>query len=159
MKIAEWKKAATWMPSPIVQVLIVALLTALVNYPNMYMRAQSSELVYSLFAECSQVLDDQFGLCETGAASAATIVLLLFAGVVGFFLASITFGLQIPAGIILPSMAIGALFGPLASLWRSGSTTTLSFTPFRIANPTYLVSRPVHTPSSAQRQLSAELLA
>lgn len=111
MKIAEWKKAATWLPSPIVQVLIVALLTALVNYPNMYMRAQSSELVYSLFAECSQVLDDQFGLCETGAASAATIVLLLFAGVVGFFLASITFGLQIPAGIILPSMAIGALFG------------------------------------------------
>lgn len=111
MKIAEWKKAATWLPSPIVQVLIVALLTALVNYPNMYMRAQSSELVYSLFAECSQVLDDQFGLCETGAASGATIVLLLFAGVVGFFLASITFGLQIPAGIILPSMAIGALFG------------------------------------------------
>lgn len=111
MKIAEWKKAATWLPGPIVQVLFVALLTALVNYPNMYMRAQSSELVYSLFAECSQVLDDQFGLCQTGAASGATIVLLLFAGVVGFFLASITFGLQIPAGIILPSMAIGALFG------------------------------------------------
>lgn len=111
MKVAEWKKATTWLPNPIVQVVCVAILTALVNYPNMYMRAQASELVYSLFAECSQVLDDQFGLCKTGSASAATIVLLLFAGVVGFFLASITFGLQIPAGIILPSMAIGALFG------------------------------------------------
>src|SRR4051812_48658634 len=111
MKVAEWRKSATWLPGPIVQVAIVALLTALVNYPNLYMRAQSSELVYSLFAECSKVLDDQFGLCKTGAASAATIFLLLLAAIVGFFLASITFGLQIPAGIILPSMAVGALFG------------------------------------------------
>lgn len=111
MKVAQWKKAAPWLPTPIVQVVFVALLTALVNYPNMYMRAQSSALVYSLFAECSEVLDDQFGLCKMGAASGGTIVLLLFAALVGFFLASITFGLQIPAGIILPSMAIGALFG------------------------------------------------
>ena len=40
-----------------------------------------------------------------------TIILLLLAGVMGFGLASVTFGLQIPAGIILPSMAIGALYG------------------------------------------------
>jgi len=89
----------------------VALLTALVNYPNFYMRAQSSELVSSLFAECSKVLDDQFGLCKTGSATVSNIFLLIFAAILGFFLASITFGLQIPAGIILPSMAIGALFG------------------------------------------------
>ena len=31
--------------------------------------------------------------------------------VLGFFLASATFGLQIPAGVLLPSMAVGALFG------------------------------------------------
>jgi len=111
MKIAQWKKSATWLPGPITQILAVASLTALVNYPNLYMRAQSSELVYSLFAECSKVLDDQFGLCKTGVESAGTIFLLLLAAVIGFLLASITFGLQIPAGIILPSMAIGALFG------------------------------------------------
>jgi chloride channel 3/4/5 len=111
MKIAAWKKSAAWLPGPVTQVVLVALLTALINYPNLYMRAQSSELVYSLFAECSQVLDDQFGLCKTGAATAGTIVLLIFAAVLGFCLATITFGLQIPAGIILPSMAIGALFG------------------------------------------------
>lgn len=110
MKIASWKRSASWLPGPITQVVIVALLSALINYPNLYMRAQSSELVYSLFAECSQE-DDQFGLCKKGSASAGTIVLLIFAASLGFFLASITFGLQIPAGIILPSMAIGALFG------------------------------------------------
>lgn len=111
MKIAQWKKGSTWLPGPITQVIAVALLTAIINYPNLYMRAQSSELVANLFSECSRLLDDPFGLCKTGAATVSTIVLLLFAAVIGFFLAAITFGLQIPAGIILPSMAIGALCG------------------------------------------------
>lgn len=111
MAVARWKKAQPWLPGPITQVLGVALLTALINYPNFYMKVQSTELVSSLFSECSRVLDDPIGLCRTGKASASTIVLLLFAAVLGFLLASITFGLQIPAGIILPSMAIGALMG------------------------------------------------
>ncbi|KAG5993589.1 hypothetical protein E4U43_003461 [Claviceps pusilla] len=111
MAVAQWKKAQSWLPSPMVQVLAVALLTALINYPNFYMKVQSTELVSSLFSECSRVLDDPIGLCRTGTASARTIILLIFAAVLGFFLATITFGLQIPAGIILPSMAIGALTG------------------------------------------------
>ncbi|KAH9900651.1 chloride channel [Xylariomycetidae sp. FL2044] len=111
MKVAQWRKSISWLPGPLTQVVSVALLTALINYPNFYMRAQSSELVSSLFSDCTLVLDDQFGLCKTGAASAGTIVLLIFAAILGFLLASITFGLQIPAGIILPSMAIGALSG------------------------------------------------
>lgn len=111
MAVTKWKKSQNWLPGPILQVLAVALLTALINYPNFYMKAQTTELVSNLFSECSQVLDDQLGICKKGAASASTIVLLLFAAVLGFLLAAITFGLQIPAGIILPSMAIGALVG------------------------------------------------
>ncbi|KAI1813906.1 chloride channel [Poronia punctata] len=111
MRVAQWKKSTPWLPGPLVQVACVALLTALINYPNFYMRAQTSELVSSLFSDCRLVLDDPFKLCKTGAASAGTIVLLLFASISGFFLATITFGLQIPAGIILPSMAIGACSG------------------------------------------------
>lgn len=68
-------------------------------------------MVYSLFAECSALQDDQFGLCKTGAATAGTISLLISAAILGFFFAAVTFGLDIPAGIILPSMAIGALYG------------------------------------------------
>ncbi|KAH8130798.1 hypothetical protein ACSS6W_010814 [Trichoderma asperelloides] len=111
MAVARWKKSKSWLPGPITQVLAVALLTALVNYPNHYMKFQASDLVSNLFTECSQNLDDQIGLCKTGVASAGTIVLLIFAAFVGFLLSTITFGLQIPAGIILPSMAIGALVG------------------------------------------------
>lgn len=111
MRVAEWKKSTRWLPGPVTQVAIVAGLTALINYPNHYMRAQTSELVSNLFTECAKIVDDQFGLCKTGAASFGTITLLIFAAVLGFFFAAVTFGLQIPAGIILPSMAIGALTG------------------------------------------------
>lgn len=132
MWIARWKKAnAGWLPGPVTQVALVALLTALINYPNLYMRAQLSELVSNIFAECSPQLDDVFGLCKTGAATAATIVLLLFAAVLGFFLAAITFGLQLPAGIILPSMAIGALTGRavgiVMEIWQTNHPNFLPF--------------------------------
>ncbi|ATY61969.1 voltage-gated chloride channel [Cordyceps militaris] len=132
MFVARWKKAnASWLPGPIVQVLAVALLTALINFPNHYMKVQSTELVSSLFQECSQVLDDPVGLCTTGAASARTVVLLLFAALLGFALAAVTFGLQIPAGIILPSMAIGALVGRavgiLMEMWVDSHRGFLAF--------------------------------
>ncbi|RWA12778.1 hypothetical protein EKO27_g2315 [Xylaria grammica] len=131
MRMAQWKKSTTWLPGPLIQVAIVAFFTALINYPNFYMRAQASELVSSLFTDCSLVLDDPFALCKTGAASAGTIVLLIFASILGFFLACITFGLQIPAGIILPSMAIGALFGRavgiIMEIWQHNHPNFFAF--------------------------------
>ena len=39
------------------------------------------------------------------------ILLMLLSAILGILLAAVTFGLQIPAGIILPTMAIGALYG------------------------------------------------
>ncbi|KAK7987641.1 restless-like transposase [Apiospora arundinis] len=132
MRVAQWKKTTNLpLPGPLIQVGIVAFLTALINYPNFYMRAQNSDLVSQLFSQCSQMLDDQFGLCKTGAATAGTIILLLFAAVLGFFLASITFGLQIPAGIILPSMAIGALTGRavgiIMEIWQHNHPGFIAF--------------------------------
>ncbi|KAK4033204.1 chloride channel [Parachaetomium inaequale] len=131
MRIARWRKSTSWLPGPVVQVVIVAALTALINYPNLYMRSQNSDLVSHLFSECSQLLDDQFGLCEKGAASAATILLLIFAAVLSFGLAAITFGLQIPAGIILPSMAIGALTGRavgiIMEIWQANHPKFIAF--------------------------------
>lgn len=131
MKVARWRKSTPWLPGPVTQVVLVACLTALINYPNHYMRAQSSDLVSNLFSECSKLRDDQFGLCKTGAASAGTIVLLILAALLGFFLAAITFGLQIPAGIILPTMAIGALSGRavgiVMEIWQHNHPRFIAF--------------------------------
>ena len=131
MKIARWRKTARWARTPVYEVLAIAAITAAVNFPNKFMRAQSSELVYMLFAECVNVTDDQFGICKTGAASAGVIVLLLEAAAAGCLLASVTFGLQIPAGIILPSMAIGALCGRavgiVVEVWQGNHPNALIF--------------------------------
>ncbi|KAF2086465.1 hypothetical protein K490DRAFT_44128 [Saccharata proteae CBS 121410] len=111
MKVAEWRRSRPLFSSPVIEVAAVALLTALVNFPIKVMRAQASELVYYLFAECVDVHDDILDVCRNGRANTGLIALALIAAVLGFFLATITFGLLIPAGIILPSMAIGALYG------------------------------------------------
>ena len=131
MKIAKWRRSSRLASTPILEVAALAIITAVVNFPNKFMRAQSSELVYMLFAECSNLKDDQFGICKTGAAYAGVILLLLQAAIVGFLLASITFGLQIPAGIILPSMAIGALcgraVGVIVEVWQGNHSNALIF--------------------------------
>ncbi|KAL5627634.1 hypothetical protein BROUX41_003787 [Berkeleyomyces rouxiae] len=114
MAVQQWKarlSRAGALPGPVVQVALVALVTAIVNYPNFYMKVPTSRLVLNLFTECAQLLDDDVGLCKTGAASGATIVLLLFAASLAFALTAATFGLHLPAGILLPSIAIGALVG------------------------------------------------
>jgi chloride channel 3/4/5 len=135
MMVAKWRKSRAPTHS-ILEVAIIALITAVVNYPNIFMRAQASELVASLFAECQTISDDQLGLCQTGPATTGVIVLLLVAAILGFFLASITFGLEVPAGIILPSVAIGALYGrALGIAFQIWQTTYPMFFLFRNCEP------------------------
>ncbi|OAX84400.1 hypothetical protein ACJ72_01232 [Emergomyces africanus] len=130
MKVARWRKSRNYS-YPILEVILVALISSIINFPNTFMRAQLSELVYYLFAECANVPDDQFGLCKTGSASLGVIGLLLLAAVLGFCLASITFGLDLPAGIILPSLAIGALsgraLGIALEMWQKAQPDLLLF--------------------------------
>lgn len=115
MLIARLRRADNYplRNRPILEVAIVASIVALINFPNIFMRAQLSELVYYLFAECATIgSNDIFGLCKaTIAGSLSMVSLLLTAAGLGTLLAATTFGLPIPAGIILPSLAIGALYG------------------------------------------------
>lgn len=116
MRVAEWRKNRSTLKGPVTEVVIVAFITALVNYPIKFMRAQASELVYFLFAECVDLTEDTLGLCKAGKANTGVVALLLISAMLGIILASFTFGLQIPAGIILPSMAIGGLYGRAVGL-------------------------------------------
>ncbi|KAJ5172824.1 hypothetical protein N7492_005417 [Penicillium capsulatum] len=110
MRITKWRRSQT-SSRPIVEVAVITLLTALINFPNEFMRAQNSELVQALFAECSNETYDQLGLCVSGSSALRVVAFLLMGAALAFILASLTFGLEIPAGIILPSVAIGALYG------------------------------------------------
>lgn len=116
MTIASWRRDRTYLKGPVTEVIIVSSITALINYPIKFMRAQASELVYILFAECADLTEDTLGLCKSGKANTGVITLLLISALLGVLLAAFTFGLQIPAGIILPSMAIGGLYGRAVGL-------------------------------------------
>ncbi|WPH03780.1 Hypothetical protein R9X50_00666300 [Acrodontium crateriforme] len=118
MRIATWRAspANPFLKHPVLEVIIVALITAIISFPITFLRAQSSELVEHLFAECRDITDDYLGLCKLGVANTGVIFILLLSALFGFILATATFGLQIPAGILLPSMAIGALYGRVIGL-------------------------------------------
>ncbi|KAJ4363669.1 chloride channel [Neocucurbitaria cava] len=116
MSVAEWRKHRQYLKGPVTEVVIVSFITALINFPIKFMRAQASELVHILFAECADLTEDTLGLCKSGKANTGVVALLLISAGLGIMLASFTFGLQIPAGIILPSMAIGGLFGRAVGL-------------------------------------------
>ena len=111
MYIARWRQMSRISIYPVTEVFIISLVTSIISFPNNFMRAQSSELLYNLFAECSDISDDQLGLCKSGTANSGVILLLMIASLFGTILTSITFGATIPAGIILPSMTLGALYG------------------------------------------------
>lgn len=116
MGVAEWRKNRTYLKGPVTEVVLVSFVTALINYPIKFMRAQASELVHILFAECADLTEDTLGLCKSGKANTGVVALLVISSGLGIVLSSFTFGLQIPAGIILPSMAIGGLFGRAVGL-------------------------------------------
>lgn len=101
---------------PILEVCVVTIITSIIAFPVTFLRAQASELVYYLFAECKDIQSDPLGLCKSGIANTGVIFLLLVSAIIGFFFSVLTFGLQIPAGILLPSMTIGALYGRVIGL-------------------------------------------
>ncbi|CAD0041706.1 unnamed protein product [Aureobasidium pullulans] len=101
---------------PILEVCIITVATSVIAFPVTFLRAQASELVYYLFAECKDIQSDPLGLCKSGIANTGVIFLLLISAIIGFFFTALTFGLQIPAGILLPSMTIGALYGRVIGL-------------------------------------------
>jgi chloride channel 3/4/5 len=92
----------------LLEVVIIALLTGIISYPDIYLRLQFSELLSHLFQECTP--SSVGGLCNVHHWF-YTFVLLIFAGIVGVILSSYTFGMNIPAGILMPSVVIGALIG------------------------------------------------
>lgn len=118
MRVAAWRTSNSnpFLKRPVLEVVVVAALTALIGFPITFLRAQSTELVEYLFAECKNLQDDVLGLCKEGIANTGVIFILLISAVIGFFLASITFGLQLPSGILMPSMAVGALYGRVVGL-------------------------------------------
>nr|CAG8435974.1 10549_t:CDS:10 [Entrophospora candida] len=120
LKIATFRQESWIRYFPIQEVIVVSFLTSIISYLNIFMRVNPSELVANLFREC--VGGDYHNLCNHDNYWEPTL-LLLVASICKFFLTVVSFGLQVPAGLWLPSLAIGACFGRALGLivhaWHS----------------------------------------
>ncbi|KIK67362.1 hypothetical protein GYMLUDRAFT_37467 [Collybiopsis luxurians FD-317 M1] len=106
----------TWLKDhPVIEVLLVTLATSAFCFLNPYTRMGGTELVSALFSECHQGVEDEWGLClsDPGSWAQVTPVIgaLVLALVVRGALTVVTFGVRLPAGIFIPSLAAGALVG------------------------------------------------
>ena len=88
---------------------LLATGTAIICYPNKFLRIDMTESMEILFLECPSG-DGYDGMCDKENRWAIVIALTL-ATIVRMFLVIISYGCKVPAGIFVPSMAIGASFG------------------------------------------------
>lgn len=116
---------------PVLEVVAVAFFTAVLAFPNEYTRMNSSELIYLLFSQCG--VTNQVGVCDyqnrnfTNVNQAVTIaeagpgvytamweltLALVFKMVVTIF----TFGMKVPAGLFIPSLAMGSIIGRMVGI-------------------------------------------
>jgi chloride channel 3/4/5 len=98
---------------PIQEVIAITLITSAIGFPNIFMRLDTSELLSNLFTECD---DNSLNILCPKSNIFKTITLLLIASLLKLLLTIVTFGVRIPAGLFLPSMAIGACVGRVVGI-------------------------------------------
>uniref|UniRef100_A0A8C1L8K1 Chloride channel protein n=1 Tax=Cyprinus carpio TaxID=7962 RepID=A0A8C1L8K1_CYPCA len=114
---------------PVLEVLVVTAVTALLAFPNSYTRMSTSELISELFNDCG--LLDSSQLCNYANVSVTKISSdalpdrpagpdvytamwqLSLALVFKMLITVVTFGMKVPSGLFIPSMAVGAIAGRL----------------------------------------------
>lgn len=94
---------------PVLEVVLVALITGLVGYWNRYTKLAVTELLLELASPCKDV---DTGVCPRNRDEIPGIIrYLCIAFVIKALLTTITFGIKVPAGIYVPSMVVGGLMG------------------------------------------------
>ncbi|PNY26536.1 Chloride channel protein [Tolypocladium capitatum] len=93
----------------VLEATLLAVGTAIIAYPNAFLRIDMTESMEILFLECEGAEDYQ-GLCRPDKRF-WNVVSLILATVLRVLLVIISYGCKVPAGIFVPSMAVGASFG------------------------------------------------
>ncbi|GAO18051.1 hypothetical protein UVI_02042970 [Ustilaginoidea virens] len=93
----------------VVEATLLAAATAVICYPNAFLRIDMTESMEILFLEC-EGSEDYHGLCETDRRFWNVVSLSMATGL-RILLVVVSYGCKVPAGIFVPSMAIGASFG------------------------------------------------
>ncbi|KAF7309581.1 Chloride channel protein [Mycena indigotica] len=110
VKVALYRRRSVLNDWPVLEVIGVSAITAATSYLIVFSRVQASELVANLFQECDPTKIDYHGLCNP-TAMWENVFLLLLTAALKVLLTAWTFGMMIPSGIFLPTIAIGACLG------------------------------------------------
>ena len=98
---------------PCTEVMLLAAITAIISWGNVYLRSFSSDFLAGMFSQCEG--GDLTPLCDPSK-TWLTVGDLLIAGVVRYFFTIFTFGARVPSGLFIPGFAIGATFGRIIGL-------------------------------------------
>jgi chloride channel 3/4/5 len=102
--------------NPLVEIMLLSLITSLLSFWIPLLQVPTAELIRNLFSSCSKMESDvSLLLCD----SPVLVPHLLAVLVVKFVLTVCTFGSGVPAGVFVPSMAMGAVTGRLVGLAMS----------------------------------------
>ncbi|GAA5982172.1 hypothetical protein JCM11641_000610 [Rhodosporidiobolus odoratus] len=98
----------------IAEATLLAVLTAAVAFTNRFLRLDMNEMLDVLFRECEGGGDYE-NLCQSWA-QWRMVNSLLLATVIRTCLVIVSYGCKVPAGIFVPSMAVGATFGRMVGI-------------------------------------------
>ncbi|KAH9040179.1 voltage-gated chloride channel [Lactarius pseudohatsudake] len=98
----------------VAEAVTLATITAMIGYFNRFLRIDMTESMSILFRECEDGGDFE-NLCQTSA-QWRMVNSLLLATFIRILLVIVSYGCKVPAGIFVPSMAIGATFGRMVGI-------------------------------------------
>ena len=114
IKLQNYRQKNEWIAGhPIREVVVLAFISAVLTYPVVLTRVNLSELVTNLFRDCDIIDEEFYGLCEGGWSA---LLSLIYAIILISIMTTFTFGIKVPAGLFVPSMAVGASVGRLVGL-------------------------------------------
>lgn len=116
----QWTKFRLHNPrvrrSPILEAVLLVILTTFMSYFVDFLKLSNNEILTTLFSECKNLSAKEHHrahmLCNSDNTLRWDMYLVLVYGALSkLFLTILTFGVRLPAGLFIPSMAIGACAG------------------------------------------------
>ncbi|CAG0894404.1 unnamed protein product [Cyprideis torosa] len=126
----RYRKISRLGQYPITEVLAVAGLTAMVAYPIHFTRMNTSQLIYMLFSQCGPAdnhelcdynrnftnVNKEMNIAAAGPGVYKSLWLLAFSVIIKLIATVFTFGIKVPAGLFIPSLAMGAIIGRIVGV-------------------------------------------
>jgi len=131
IKWCRFRKTSRLGQFPVLEVVAIACANALLAFPNKYTRMNTSELIYLMFTQCG--VTNEHDICdyvnrnftnvnhavpiaEAGDGVYTALWQLLLALIFKMLITIFTFGIKVPAGLFIPSLAMGAIVGRIVGI-------------------------------------------